>query len=170
MARKKWITLVICIISAMSIHAQNSPLIGTWEGTLTMEIPDTEGMKDYQYKTIIRIKQYDDEFIVRMKHVPTEEPSKVRYFDNSTVISSSSKSISWNCGSSRSYDCGYVVNGQTVYCADFSYNCSVQFDKGRLLFQYYMHTIYNNKSGKVIGTHDTPILGKTYLYKQEEDW
>lgn len=166
------ILTVVSLICTANVVAQESKLVGTWEGTLTSDIPDpnSDGTMDYQFKVFVRIKQYDEDFIVRMKFVPQDEHSKGKYFDNSTIIGSSSTSLTWNCGSAKSYDCGYVVNGQTVYSAEFSYNCSVLFDKGRLLYSYYMHTIYKNKNGNIIGTHDTPILCKTYLYQQEENW
>ena len=164
--------LLLTVLCSINMLAQNSPLIGTWEGTLSMEIPDpnSDGTKNYQYKAIVRIKQYDGDYLVRMKNVPTEEPSKARYFDNCTIISSSPTTLTWNCGNEKSYDCGYIVNGHTVHSAEFSYNCSVKFDKGRLCYSYYMHTIYRNKREIIIGTHDTPILGETYLYSQEGDW
>ena len=76
----------------------------------------------------------------------------------------------WSSATDKSYECGYVVNGQTVHSADYSYKCSVEYNKGKLNYSYYMHTIYRNKSGSVIGTHDTPVLGNTYLYKEELDW
>ena len=72
------IYLFICLFS-MNMVAQISPLVGTWEGTLSMEIPDpnSDGMRNWQTKIVIRIKQYGEDFMIRMKHVAVEDPSKV---------------------------------------------------------------------------------------------
>lgn len=155
---------LFCLTTAM---AQESPFVGTWEGTYTIPIDDT---KNEQRKVVVRINKYENDYVVRMKTMSAEDPSKVKYWDNLNVTNSSPTSLSWNFGSATSYDCGYVVNGQIVYSADFSYNCIVIFNNGRLSYSYSMHTVYKNRNGSVIGTHDTPTLAKTYLYKEDGNW
>ena len=168
----KLLLALLCILYSMGANAQDSPLVGTWEGTYTVQFPysDSDEMKSYQTKVVVRINHYDNDYAVRMKTMSVEEPSKVKYWDNLTITSSSPTSLSWNYFSTTSYDCGYVVNGQVVYRADYSYNCNVIYKNGRLSYSDSMHTIYYNSNGSIIGTHDTPTLGKTFLYKEDGNW
>lgn len=169
---KRPVLFIFTLLCFINVMAQDLPLAGTWEGTLSMPIPDanSDGMRGWQYKVIIRIKQYDENYVVRMKHVPVEEPSKVKYFDNITVLNASPTSLAWSCDTGESYDCDWNANGQAVDKTEYSYRCCVEYSKGRLLYSYYMHSIYKSKNGRIIGTHDTPLLGKTHLYKEEADW
>ena len=164
--------LFICLYS-INIVAQNHPLVGTWEGIVTYQLPDSEsdGMKDYQHKLIIRINKYDKSYVVRAKNVSIDNPSNVKYWNDCNVYYSDEINIRWNSYMSTSYDWDVSdgKNGQTIYCADYSMICDVTFLNGRINLIRYMHTDYKNRKGEIIGTHDNPIE-KFSLYKQEEDW
>ena len=168
---KKLLLISLMLFSfPFALKAQNSPLVGTWEGTQTQQVPDpnSDGLKEIQVKWVVRINQYDNDFVVRMKTVPSDN-SSVTYYDNNTIIESNSTLLSWSSYKTTDYDCGYIKNGQVVNSTEYFLQCRVSFNNGRLKFTYYMHSIYKNKSGSILGTHDTPS-GDIYLYKKDSDW
>ena len=166
-----FILFFACFLNADS---QIIPLVGTWEGTYTIQVPDpdSESMKDEQRKMIIRIKQYDDEYVVKVKTFPVMNPSDVKYWNDCNVTYSNEQQIKWNSyiWTSYEWDSSDKKNGQVIYCVEYIELCTVTMLKGeRLNYVGSIHSVYKNRRGDVIGTHDTPSERIT-LYKQEEDW
>lgn len=171
--RKLLLIGVSFFVSMTTAMAQESSLIGTWEGTYTIQIPDpnSEGMKDEQHKMIIRIKLYDEEYVVKVKTFPVKNPSDVKYWNDCNVTYSDEQQIKWSSyiWTSYDWDSSDKKNGQIIYCVEYIELCTVTMLKGRLSYVGTMHSVYKNRQGDVIGTHDTPTERIT-LYKPEEDW
>lgn len=172
---KKLFWVILLVTCAIKASAQESKLVGTWEGTVTSEIPDpnSDGMIEHQYKLVVKITKYDDDFGIRMKSVSIEDPSKIyRRFDNCDVIYHDENTIKWKYYSSTSYDWDSSdrKNGDIIYCAVYTYYYTATYSKGRLTVVDSCHTDYKNRSGRIIGTHDYTIPGSFALYKPENDW
>lgn len=103
--RKVLFVAMLCVLSTLRMYAQNSPFVGTWEGTYTIQYPDpdSESMKDEQRKIIIRIKQYDDEYVIKVKTFPVKDPSDVKYWNDCNITYSDEQQIKWNSYISTSY-------------------------------------------------------------------
>lgn len=173
MGMKKIFWVFLLVTCAIKVDAQESKLVGTWEGTYTIQIPDpnSEGMKDEQRKMIIRIKLYDEEYVVKVKSFPVKDPNDVKYWNDCNVSYSDEATIKWTSYIDTSYDwdSSDKKNGQIIKCVEYTEFCSVTVSKGRLNFIGIMHSVYKNRNDDVIGTHDTPAW-KVTLYKEDDDW
>lgn len=173
--RKVLFVAMLFVLSTMRTYAQESPFVGTWEGTVTLEIPDpnSDGMIEHQYKLLVKITQYDEDFGIRMKSVSIEDPSKIyKRFDNCDVIYHDENVLKWRYGSYTSYDwdSSYRKNGDIIHCAVYTYYYTATYSKGRLVVVDSCHTDYKNRSGRIIDTHDHTISGGFKLYKPDKDW
>ena len=170
---KRLSILILLHLCFINIIAQTSSIVGTWEGTITMQIPDSEsdGMKDFQSKIVLRITQYGEEYGVRVKNIPIDDPSKVYYWNDCRIIQSDKSEVKWSSHIRTSYDWDSSdrKNGRVIYCADYSWIYSASFYNGRVNLVRYMHTDYKDQNGSLIGTHDNPSE-KILLYKQDNDW
>lgn len=160
----------LCIITMI---AQTSPIVGTWEGTLTTQIPDkdSDGLTNSQSKIVVRITQYGEEYGVRVKNILVDDPSKVHYWSDCKIIHSGESEVKWSSHINTSYDWDNSdrKNGKVIYCADYSWICTASFSNGRIIYIRHMHTDYKDQNGSIIGTHDNPSEN-ILLYKQENDW
>lgn len=175
MMKKGLLLAILCFMCIIGTYAQDSPFVGTWEGTVTSELPDpnSDGTIEHQYKLVVKITQYDDDYGIRMKSVSIEDPSKVyKRFDNCDVIYYDDNTIKWKYLNSTSYDWDSSdrKNGDVIYCAVYAYYYTATYSKGRLTVVNSCHTDYKNRSGKIIGTHDHTIPEVFNLYKQEDNW
>ena len=169
-ARKVLLLMLMCMLSVMSIHAQESPLVGTWEGTYTAHDPDKEEAE--QFKLIIRIKQYDNEYVVKVKTCSIEDPSKAPlYWDDCNVIFSNESTIIWDSVNLNinSSDNTYKIDGQIVTCLEYHELCTVKYKTGRLLFEKNLYNLCKNREGNIF-KDIKDYSWKVTLYKDEEGW
>lgn len=156
--------------ASAQISSQNS-IVGTWEGIETELLPDenSDGLRDYQFKLVVRITKYDDEYGVRVKEIPIDNTSNVRYWNDCKVTYSDESTINWFSYKGSSYDWDTVRKGRRIDSCDCYWIVSATYSNGKLSITKHLHFDYKDKSGDVIDTHDSPPQRNT-LYRQENDW
>ncbi len=170
---KRLINIIIFNLCFITVIAQTSPIVGTWEGIYTFQVPDKDSdeLMSSQSKIVVRITQYGEAYGIRVKNIPVDNASKVHYWNDCKIIRAGASEVKWSSFIRTSYDWdgSYRKNGRVIYCADYSWICTAFFSNGRINFVIHMHTDYKDQNGSIIGIHDNP--SKSFLlYKQENDW
>ena len=163
------ITLFIAMLLAsvtMAFSQDNDPWVGTWEGVETIHGFDG----DFQNKFIVRINKFGDDYGVRVKLIPLDNPSKVKYWNDCKVTYSDNSSIEWKSFIETNYDFDSTYkNGRKVYSADYTWVVSALYSNGRIVLEKFLHVDLKDKNGSIIDKQNTRPE-KLSLYKQESDW
>lgn len=175
----KRISIILFMVLTYSYtYAQQPAICGDWTGIYESSIisddVDEEGDKYFvtkDFKRIIRIKQTEGQYTVRMKIQRADGTGSVSYIPNAQIINASDTHIFWKHDRGNEYDWSPSAkhNGRTIGHAAYTYYCSVTLHNGALNYSEYWITTYYDKQGYRI---DDQKWGEhSYnLYKDEEDW
>lgn len=152
----------LCFVTMI---AQTSPFVGTWEGTYKTYKQD---VGDITIKMFIRINRYEEKYRIRIKEIPVNSPSEVNYWGDCFVTVNNDNSIFFYCKRKRE---PWIENGKIVSSFEATDYYHVTFSEGCLYFGYdkYIVTNYDLRDN-FINKKEYPGYRKVTLYKEESDW
>ena len=158
----KRIAFILLAVVYGHTFAQQPAICGDWTGIYESSVisddVDEDGEKYFvtkDFKRIIRIKQTEGQYSVRMKIQRADGSGSASYVPNAQIISASDTQISWL------HDRGPGDNTNAHY---YLY-CSVVLTNGVLKYSEYWIAEYPGGGRKKWGE-----LSNQNLYKDEEDW
>lgn len=176
---KKMVLLIsLCLTGIYPVFAQdNCKICGDWIGTCSLDDGyDTEDktMIRKTYKIFVRIKQAEDNPIVRVKLVPVEG-GNTWYLDNCEIMDASDSFMQWSKLREIDTDCDdesyrEVVNGSKVGRVERYFIENVKYSNGVLHFTRNMWVVYYNPAGVQLHTEVVRNIISTTLYKDDNDW
>lgn len=159
--------VLLLLFNFMSCHLfsqQGSNLLqGTWIGVAAPVFPEGKA-----YKYIIRIEKYDN-FKVRVKGHPADNPSDIAYWPECHIISAEENALHWECYTYLQPDDEDRKKG--ICNIKTTTKCSVRYANGCIIFSQNHRTEGLNKQGNTVGNNWAEWSSKDLtLYKDNDDW
>ncbi len=166
---------LIMLQSSLPVFAQDDcKMCGTWTGAYTLPVPAPNpggGFVYENFKMIVRVKQYGNNFTVRVKTFPIKETDNIEYWNDCDVTKISEENLSFSSFVSDSFD--WTIsdrkNGCVISRASYWKICKLTYHNGRLVLTQYLNAKYYDRNGLLIGTHDNPSSSVS-LYQDDDDW
>lgn len=172
---KKIIALTLIMLPlALPLFAQDDcKMCGTWIGTYSFPLPDPDPDGDIvneNYKMFVRVKQYGNNYSIRVKTFPIKETDNIKYWNDCEVTAVSEDVISFSSFVRDSYDWSNSdrKNGRVISKTSYWNICTLTYSNNKLILSQHLHTEYYDQNGTLIGTHNNP-LSSISLY-QDDDW
>ena len=168
---------ILSLLSCMAAVAQEPAICGDWVGVYKgIDIAtDSDGDRqviDVDFKRHIRIKNIGGSYTVRMKMRKADGSEPFKYSPECQIIEANDRTIKWKVDLDPEYDWSPEDkhNGIRIGHADYYKYCTVTLSSGVLKYSEYLHTVYYDKRGQIIGDEDCFHKSGQTLYKEDSDW